>query len=151
MDTVDNEGTPLEWMPLREAAQRVGRSTKTIRRQVKAGQLVAQRAGDSETSPWLVSSLSLAEVYGEAITPAAAEAAGVAAEATAEVVTALSSQLSDVTAMLSEANQRAEANAERAAIAETRADHYQERIAELRDELAAQSTVAEKRRRWWQR
>jgi len=144
MDTADSEGTQVEWLPLREAAQRVGRSTKTIRRQAKAGQLVAQRAGDSETSPWLVSSVSLADVYGGTIATAAEATSEVIAEATADVVTALSAQLSDVTAMLNDANRIAREAVERAAISETTAAHLRERLQELRE-------ANERPTRWWRR
>jgi len=148
VDTMDTEGGTVEWLTLREAAQRVDTSTKTLRRKAIAGELLAQRAGESDTSPWLISSVSLAAMYGE-ITEAAAQAAAPATEA---AVTALSQQLDAVTTMMNDANQRAEANAERAARSDTVSDHLRDRLTEARDENAALlEKLTAARRRWWRR
>ena len=73
-------------------------------------------------------------------------------EVTAEVVTALSAQLSDALAMVNESNRVAMDATDRAARAETERDHLKERLAEIRADLeAAQSTPQQKKVRWWNR
>jgi len=153
MEPVDTEGKQVEWLTLREAAQRVDRSTKTLRRQVKAGELVGQRSGEGKTDPWLVSSVSLADLYGDAdMREAAAEATTAA--------TALSSGLSDVLGMLADANRAATALAAEAGRYKAEAEHLRERLVETRALLheraeAVARAEAERRaeqtarRRWW--
>ena len=161
MEPVDTEGKQVEWLTLREAAQRVDRSTKTLRRQVKAGELVGQRSGGGATAPWLVSSVSLADLYGDA------DLAEAAAEATT-AATALSSGLSDVLGMLADANRAATTLAAEAGRYKAEAEHLRERLTETRALLheRAEARAREdderrredderrrdaERRRWWRR
>ena len=149
---MDTEGGTVEWLTLREAAQRVDTSTKTLRRKAIAGELVAQRAGEADTSPWLISSVSLAEMYGE-IAEAATQA--IAPEGTTAV---LSEQLTTALQMMNDANTQAIEATERAAIAETVAGHLREvnsdqrgTIADLQNQLETSRADPKKRRGWWRR
>ena len=148
MDTGTDTGQPVEWLTIREAAERVGKSTKTIRRQIHAGSIVAQRDGDSASAPWLVSSASLARAFQPV------------AEAAANVTAALSAQLSEVLSMLNDANQAATALAAEAGRYRAEAEHLRDRLTETRalvreraeerarqdDERRAEQNA---RRRWW--
>lgn len=128
-DNLDSDH-PVEWVSLAEGAQRVGKSTKTLRRAIKDGRLNAQRDGAGDTAPWLISSSSLADVYGDL------------AEAAADVTAVLAQPMTDVLAMLNDANRIAREAVERAARAEAEVDHLKERLAEQRQERPA---------RWWRR
>jgi excisionase family DNA binding protein len=154
MDNGSDIGQPVEWLTIREAAERVDKSTKTIRRQIHAGSIVAQRDGDSPRAPWLVSSASLAQTFQPV------------AEAAANVTAALSSQLSEVLSMLNDANQAATALAGEAGRYRAEAEHLRERLIETRallreraeerareddEQRDAERRDAERRRRWWRR
>jgi len=139
MATEGGHAEGVEWVTLAEGAQRVGKSTKTLRRAIKGGRLNAQRSGGGESGPWLVSSQSLAQVYGEVT------------ETAVEVTAALSAQLSEALAMVNDANKTAMEAVERAARAETERDHLKERLAETRADLEAAQSTPEPKRRWWNR
>ena len=143
---MDTRPDTVEWLTIREAATRVDKSAKTIRRAVTAGTITGQRSGDAANAPWLVSSVSLAAVY--PTTPTLPEGS----------IAMLSEQLSTALQMMNDANTQAIEATERAAVAETRAEHYQERLADLRDEtsdlrdqLETVQTEHQKRRGWWRR
>ncbi len=134
---MDTDPDKVEWLTIREAATRVDKSAKTIRRAVTAGTIVGQRSGDAKNAPWLVSSVSLADQY-----PSSTQ------EGTASV---LAEQLSTALQMMSDANTQAMEATERAAIAETVARHLREAIADLRDQLETAQAEPQKRRGWWRR
>ena len=143
LPTLDS-GQPVEWITLADAARRVDMSTKTIRRHVKGGTLVGQRSGTGNRSPWMIRADSLHELY--------PDAAPAEAPATSEAVTALSQQLETVTELLADANTQAMKATERAAIADTVADHLRDRLTEARDDNAALlEKLTAARRRWWRR
>jgi len=136
---MDTDPDKVEWLTIREAATRVDKSAKTIRRAVTTGSIVAQRSGDAKNAPWLVSSVSLADQYpGTPTLP----------EGTTAV---LAEQLSTALQMMSDANTQAMEATERAAIAETVARHLREAIADLRDQLETAQAKPQKRRGWWRR
>lgn len=143
---MDTDPDTVEWLTIREAAARVDKSVKTIRRAVTAGTVVGQRSGDTANAPWLVSSRSLADQYpGTPTLP----------EGTAAV---LAEQLTTALQLMSEANTRAMEATERAAVAETVAGHLREvnsdqrdTIADLRDQLETAQAEPQKRRGWWRR
>jgi len=143
---MDTDPDKVEWLTIREAATRVDKSAKTIRRAVTAGTIVGQRSGDAKNAPWLVSSVSLADQYPG--TPTLPEG----------TVAVLAEQLTTAMQLMNDANTRAIEATERAAVAETVADHMREvnsdqrdTIADLRDQLETAQAEPQKRRRWWRR
>lgn len=136
---MDTDPDKVEWLTIREAATRVDKSAKTIRRAVTTGAIVGQRSGDAANAPWLVSSVSLADQYpGPPTLP----------EGTTAV---LAEQLTAAMQLMNEANTRAMEATERAAVAETVAEHMRTTIADLRDQLQTVQTEPQKRRGWWRR
>ena len=127
-------GAGAEWLTLREAAEAVEISTKTIRRAVLSGRLLGQKA-ETVNAPWLVRAADVQELWGRG--------RSVVADPPREAPT-LAPQLETFAKLLAEAKS-AEAEArERAARAEAEADHLRERLAEMRTE-----PTRRERRRWW--
>jgi len=121
-----------EWIPIAEAAKRANRTTKTIRRGVAAGFLVAQRSGPGERAPWLVRADTLSH-YGTAATTEAEPPPLVLAADYRQREAELVDRLIDAEA--------------RAARAEAIAEHLQTRL----DETRAPVEESQKRKRWWRR
>jgi len=67
MDESTGETGPV-WWTLAEAAAEVGKSTKTIRRRVKQGRIVAQRDESDPRAPWNVRADSVLAMFAESDT-----------------------------------------------------------------------------------
>lgn len=140
-DTPDNDTPTVEWLTLPMAARRVGKSTRTIRRYIGDGKLLAQRATPSDQSAWLVSSVSLDETFGPAPEPVERITDD------GSTVRSLVRQSDALLKLLAESDQRAREALERAVRAEVINEHL---MARLRDQQPETLESQPKRKRWWQ-
>lgn len=142
---IPEDTPPVEWLTIKAAAHRVGRSTKTIRRAVKDGRLVAQRATDSDVSAWLVSSESVAEEFGPPVEPAER----VTDDPT--TVRSLVRQVDAIIGLLNDAERGRREALERAIRAETINEHLVQRLRETsKPEAEPEPEPTRRKRRWWQ-
>lgn len=143
-DRMDDDQHPVEWLTLKAAAQRVGRSTKTVRRAVKDGKVIAQRTGDTDMSPWVVSSVSLDAHFG-------APEPGPSGIEDATLSRSLVRQNDALLVALNDAEKGRREAVERAAVAETINAHLMARLQELTTKPEAlEPEPTRRRRRWWQ-
>ncbi len=133
MDTPTHPPAPT-WTTLREASDKLGVSTRTLRRAVNDGRVLGKRE-DTPAAPWMIRFEDAAKYWGTMTPPPPAVT-------DPSETSALAIQLGDMATMLNDAkNSEADAR-ERAARAEAEVDHLRNRLAQYRQQEA---------RRWWQR
>src|SRR3954468_4635048 len=121
-----------EWVPLREAADRLGISTDTVRRRLKRGELAGEQRVTAHGPAWFVQLADDASAPPEASSPT---------PATSDVheLTILRTRVNGLTVQLAQA----EADRDRwHHFAVENADNYRREVAELRQLLGREQAIA---------
>ncbi len=150
MGMTDN--TSPAWLSLKEAAAAFGISTKTLRRRITDGAVIAQQDESNPQRRWTIREDSLIDLYGEPQTPRDVPPEHQAPPVAIE----LKELLDDQRAMIHELQRAHQAEA----IASAKADHLGERVVEYREERdqlrAERDRLIEqnaelRHRRWWRK